>query len=777
MIAHIHKSDRQEQSLFEHCHSVASLASRALAHLSLGKIMKLIGLLHDQGKATRAFGDYLIESCNHPEKKLPKGAPHAPTGAIFAYERWYQGDRIQKLTAQLISMAIYGHHAGLPDCLDDKGESPYRSGLSQERKREVSYDEAVDNYLREVADVQTLDALFHAACAEVEAFCQGMNREVRNFQVGMLARLLLSALVDADRWDSACFERRVIPEPPMEVPPDWADLLARLEAYSKRTFTDDSELARLRARISQVCAKGAVLPPGIYRLTVPTGGGKTLSSLRFALAHADGKARRIFYIIPFNTILDQNAQDIREALDHYDVLEHHSGVVKESEEEEEAYTLLTERWDSDIILTSMVQFMNALFRAENTSARRMQALTRSILIFDEIQALPKRCTKLFEEAIRFLVDRCGCTVLLCTATQPQLELPGHELIEDVPELFRQLKRVRYVDESQIRRDNERAAADLCALLQEHKSVLAVVNTKAVALDLFKRVRALAGQETACVHLSTLMCPAHRLKVLKAIKERTGGENPLPTFCVSTALIEAGVNISFPAVVRSLTGLPSIIQAGGRCNRNRERDCGTVYIWNLPEENLRSLRDIRKGREISDAVLRYYHAFADRIGDPDVMEAYFEKERVEYKDELCYPYSPWDTNLYKMLSTNPKGCNAARDRNDGIAQQLQYPHGFRTAGQAFHVIDEATRGILVPYGKGEEIITDLAGEHSMQDEIRLIRQAQQYSVNVYEQTFRKLLEQGALVSMGKTGAVALRKEFYSDETGVCLEPGALEFLCP
>ena len=668
-------------------------------------------------------------------------------------------------------MVVYGHHAGLPDCLNEEGTSAYLLALTQEKKDEIHYAEAARNFLSEVADVEELDDLFEKACGEVRSFF-GNQSSAPPLWYGLLARLLLSALVDADRWDSACFERGEEPKASSETLTRWGGLLEKLEAYIKANFKNDTPIAQIRTQISDACAMNATRPRGIFTLTVPTGGGKTLSSLRFALSHAalTGGMRRVFYVIPFNTILDQNAADIRKALDGYDILEHHSGVVQETEEESSSYQNLTQRWDSDIILTSMVQFLNALFRAENTNARRMHALCHSILVFDEIQALPKRCTKLFEEAVRFLVEQCGCTVLLCTATQPRLDLRGLELIGDVSALFEGLRRVAYIDESRTNRTNAQAAEDLAVLLKARSSVLAVVNTKAVAQDLFEMVRSKADAEVKCAHLSTLMCPAHRMDVLDEVKARLAQRRP--TFCVSTALIEAGINVSFPAVVRSLAGLPSIIQAGGRCNRNCEEALGTVYVWRLSEEKLSRLKDIRKGQEISDAILRHCREYPGEIGDPEVIARYFEKELTEYKDELSFPYEDqsWKSSLFDMLSGNRQCVLAARDKKDEPLKRLAMPQSFRTANKAFQVIDQATRGILVPYEGGERIILDLAGAHTMKDEIRLIRQAQRYSVSVFEHTFKKLMAQGALTPVGETGAIALRKEFYSLETGLRLEPG-------
>lgn len=777
MNAHIRKSDGAPQELRAHCRAVSGLAADSLAPLGLAATGAVAGLLHDMGKATRAFQAYLADSFAHPERRGCGSVPHAPVGAIFAYERWFQRDPMPALAAQIVSMAVYGHHASLPDCLNEAGESPYLSYFSPEGKRGLFYGEAVENYLREVAPPDELDALFARAQAEIGAVFARLEADDRAHPLGMVARTVLSAVVDADRWDSACFERGADPFAPTERTPDWAALLRRLEGYMAETFTEKSDLNDIRARISRDCLACADLGPGIFTLTVPTGGGKTFSTLRYALAHAAAAdMRRVFYVIPFNTILDQNAADIRAALGDYEgILEHHSGVVWDDEAEEAEYRLLTERWDSPIVLTSMVQFLNAIYRKENTDARRMRALAHSVLIFDEIQALPGKCTRLFESAVRFLVRFCGCTVVLCTATQPRLELPAREMIGDVGDLFSKMRRVHYVDEARPAVTNAEAAEKLAGLMGRHGSVLAVVNTKAAAREIHLLVKeALAGR-AACYHLSTNMCPAHRIAILDEVKARTKKGARKPTFLISTALIEAGINVSFPAVVRSLAGLASVIQAAGRCNRNAEDATGTVYLWKLGDEKLDKLPEIRAGQALSDAYLEHFGESADRIADPDVISLYFDDERKKFEKDLSYPYPDWNTNLRDMLAGNEKCVRAARDAGTGTLSRVVFRQSFRTAGEAFNVIDQNTRPILVPYGEGASIIADLLGGHDMEDEIRLIRRAQRFSVNVYENVYRALSDSGALYPVGDTGIVALRSEFYDAESGLQVEPGAMELL--
>lgn len=749
---------------------------------------KLIGLLHDFGKGT-------ADCQNHLRGVGTKHPNHAGLGALYAYRRWGGTAKtsIETQTAHLISLCVYGHHAGLPDCLTISGNSPYLDGLKEQS--DAYYNEAKANFYAEIASPEELDQLFQQACEEIDRFGLG-----KAFKWGLLARLLLSILVDADRWDSACFEYDADPfELSRKELPDWGTLLKKLEKYLKG-FPKEGELAATRRDVSDWCRAAGGLGAGIFNLTVPTGGGKTLSSLRFALAQAyKNKQRRIFYVIPMNTILDQNAQDIKTALDNYaSILEHHSNVVLEDEGDENAYLKLTERWDSDIILTSLVHFLDALFQHGNSKARRMHNLTNSVLIFDEIQALPKNCRVLFEKAIRFLAEDCNCTILLCTATQPQLGLGAKEIVPDVGALYQKLKRVNYVPELKPRTYQE-ASNDITEFLQNEKSVLTVVNTKEAACHVFrgvfeqlktrgwnlvdvqqglseemvrKRAQTCLKNEALCVHLSTYMCPAHRMEILRWVKMWL--ENGKTVCCVSTALIEAGINVSFPIVIRSLAGIPSIIQAGGRCNRNCEEDVGYTYIWNFAEERLGRLPDIQKGREISMSLLSRMEN-PDEIGTPEMTEKYFAREEAYTREVEKYPYPDWNTDLVTMLSTNKVCRSEAGNLKENPLRYLSLLQSFRTAGMAFRVIDQNTKSVLVPYGKGKKLIEKLTGRHTLREELALLKEAQQYSVNLYEYAFEELAKKGALVSVGETGVVVLKDEYYDALAGVIIIPQEMEEL--
>ena len=686
------------------------------------------------------------------------------------------------------------------DCMNLKGRSDLIDAMKQP-EAPLHYRDAVRWYCENVRSESALDALFAQTQTEIDAFLSPCDeRQVsKAFAVGMLTRLLLSILVDADRWDSACFEYGDSFDAE-SARPDWKRLLTAFEMYRKTELHADSEIDRIRADISDQCFSRAADKPGIYTLCVPTGGGKTYSSLRYALRHAALHDRsRIFYIIPYNTILDQNAEDIRKALgDPPRMLEHHSDIVRPTKEEQEEHQKLTERWDSDIVLTSLVQFLNACFSASNTDARRLHRLTNAVLIFDEIQSLPKHCKTLFEQAISFLSAHCGSTIVLCTATQPQLALKPEpsELTRDCEALFRKMKRVAYVPQVQEPLTNEAAATKL-ALLAENTSVLTIVNTKSAARDVFRRTvneleaagmhvvtpdaayddaqiarsaREHKDGDILCIHLSTLLCPVHRKKWIRWIKiwlrERAR------VFCISTALIEAGINISFPVVVRSLAGLPSVVQAAGRANRSMEYGIGTVYLWDFCEEELSQLPDIQNGGVLTRTILA--DVSTDELDMPSKIASYFSMMKIqadEYKD--C----PWDMRhkkpsrngikLYDLLAENGKCARCAG--NFKGTEGLRFYQSFRTAYSAFQVIPQETKAVIVPFREeGQRLIDALSSEDDMRERLFLLRKAQAYSVALYDGQMKRLMERGAVWEIGDTGVWVLEPEAYDENDGVQVE---------
>lgn len=792
MLAHTTENGRQ-QTLKEHCTAVSNLCAAAAHELHLDHLAQLIGLLHDFGKGTADFQAYLNGVNIHPN--------HSAGGALYAYKHWLKtADNDLKQMVQMIALCICGHHTGLHDCIRADGSSAFLEYMAQEDT--ALYQEAEQNFLNEVATQQEIDELFHLACEEYRNLPKDCKESY--FFLGFLSRLLLSILIDADRWDSACFEYRKSPFEQLRLP-DWTELNHRLEHFSAEHFTGTDRLSLIRKSISDTCAKEAVSHPGIFRLSVPTGGGKTLSSLRYALIHAGiNHHQRIFYIIPFNTILDQNAKDIRSALDDYpSILEHHSNVVFEDDnngEKQTAHKRLTERWDSDIILTSMVQFLNACYSGKNSDARRLHRLSNAVLIFDEIQSLPKHCKTLFEQAVQFLTQVCGSTVVLCTATQPTLEVVSRELMPNVASLYHDLKRVQYIPQLSPPKSCMDAAQELAHLIHRKNAVLMIANTKAAAWNLFDNTRQLlidsgyqpvetpsglcdeeirsfarssTQKDILCVHLSTLMCAAHRQELLRWVRIWTKERKNI--LCVSTALIEAGINVSFPVVVRSLAGLPSIIQAGGRCNRNMEWNCGEVYIWKMDpdvEHLPAALSDISDGQVSSQKILSFYRQ-PDALNQPNTIQEYFIDFNQKNKDSVNYPCG--GTTLVEMLGFNTKYLLTARFAHPELfsSNKLFLPQAFRTAGDAFKVIDQNTRSVLVPYGKGAALLAELEGSLSMEERFSLLRKAQAYSVNLFDHVYRRLDEAGALRRLEESDVVVLDSRYYEQDGGVCTEPRELE----
>ena len=801
MIAHIRRSDHAVQPLYNHCTTVSRLCAENAQSMGFSNLAALIGLMHDMGKATEEFKQYLSSFLS--DQTLPSPHHHSPTGALFAYRRWFQaaGASVSvRTTAQLIMLCIAGHHTGLADCLEPTGDSPLLRSLKTEEAL-VHPDQAEAWFLQNVADESQLDALFAAACREVKARFPLIDdserlRKADAVSLGLICRYLLSLLIDADRWDSSCFEYGENPFRNADHAPDWDDLMHTFEEYRRENLNGKSHINQIRAEISDACYEGAASKPSIFTLSVPTGGGKTFSSLRFALRHASvNRQKRIFYIIPYNTILDQNAKDIREALSDYpSILEHHSDIIQETEEEQQQYQRLTERWDSDIILTSLVQFLNACYAASNTDARRFHRLTDSVLIFDEIQSLPKHCKILFERAIQFLTNVCHSTVVLCTATQPCLTLSPapQELVPNSGRLYERLKRVQYIPELTPSRTYASSASEIARLLAT-RSVLAILNTKSAAWTIYQETKArlretgcsfapwnpnlsedqiaaaakAAKDEVLCIHMSTLLCPAHRKKQIAWIKAwLKAGKKVL---CVSTALIEAGINVSFPIVIRDLAGLPSIVQAGGRANRNMEIPMGEVLIWNHPEEAraLGLLEDVLHGAEITQ---RFIHAERNQeaLDSPQMIQRYFEAEAAYTKEKQSFPCK--DScgryfTLADLLANNPTCYQPAQERKS--ARQLVLPQSFRTASAHFRVIPDQTTAVLVPWGDGAKIIAALGRQHTMREEIQLLRKAQAYSVSLYDQMIQQLDAQGALTHVGANGIYALEENSYTEEGGVCV----------
>ncbi len=812
-LAHIGESGKQ--TLREHLLGVAKRARAHAAKLDLPAAGELIGLLHDLGKSSDIFQSYLSSfhagSAIEPQDELRGKLDHSTAGAQCIVRNLPGGEvdgGLPGILAQLLALCIASHHSGLIDCLLPGGEDDLTRRLRKD-DNVTRYPEAWESVNGEVrARVEALlrgPELLAELKAKVAAVCKRTSSgPERDVQLGLLVRLLFSCLVDADRTDTADFERphtaawrhggKFV---------SWAILRHRLEAGLAALASGGApEINAIRRAISDECLAAAARPGGAYTLTVPTGGGKTLAALRFGLAHAEHRGlERVIFVSPYISIVDQNAGVARGMLEPEGVpyasvvLEHHSNLPGEDGKREHwRRKILAENWDAPVVFTTMAQVLESLFGSGTRAVRRAHAMAKAVLVFDEVQTLPVRLVHLFNNALNLLTSDCGSTVVLCTATQPLLHrvdadrgavrlAPSPELIEDVVARFRQLRRYTVRDETG-RSWTHGEASELARVeALEQGSCLVVVNTRNDARTIFTLCRERLPAEAHLVHLSTGMCPAHRTAALDGLRKRLGRQGGPPIVCVSTQLIEAGVDIDFAAVVRDLAGLDSLAQAAGRCNRNGQRPAGgRVHIIRLPALP-KGLEEIQKGQEVALELLGLWRREQPGkpfpLDDPEQMRLFYEKAFFRRAGDMSYSLTakhdkvPRDTSMLQMLGKNGQALDAAERVGQTPARSF-WLQSFKTANEAFALIG-ATQGIVVPYGPhGSASIGTLCASPDLASEWQLLRAAQPYTISVYPSLFKTLRERNAVYEAG-AGVWCLRPEYYDDTYGLRLEGGPMEEL--
>lgn len=796
MIAHIHPDNTlKEQSVQQHLEEISKIAERFGKLIGMGCIAYITALYHDLGKWRKEFECYIRASATGNKGRAKGSVNHSSAGAIYIYRRYYKGSPLQKLTCQLICEAILSHH-GLNDCMSPQGEDCFRKRV--ENLENLDYDEVVQNLESSTISMEKTDEYFEKAVEEVSCLQKLISDyELSDaFTKGLIERMLLSILIDADRLDTAIFSSDRSADDLVtltELP--WGILGKNLE-NKLNSFPKKEGIAALRRQIADECLAFATNPPGIYRLAVPTGGAKTLSSMRYAIRHAqEFSKKRIFYISPYLSILEQNSQVFRDALGNENlILEHHSNVViAESEEEEgeciDRYRHLTENWEVPVVITTFVQFLNTLFAGRTSSVRRFHNLADSVIIIDEIQSLPIEMLHIFNMAMNYLFHMCRTTIILCSATQPVLErvqipikmaVPA-DIIADTDSLYKQLKRVR-IEEKKEMLTTEMLCGLIWELMQNHNDMLVILNTKGavkkahIALKAFLLVQ---DKPVTLIHLSTNMCPEHRLNCINRMKNHKEGERFL---CISTSLIEAGVDLSFSCVLRSYAGLDSIAQAAGRCNRNGEEKEGTVYLIHYEEEYLGEMGQIRKGAACSEAVVEEFYknkeAFQHDLLSRPALNAFYERYYYdpEQRKEMNYPLEKLGTNLVDLLAKNLIGMKAYAGKiKHAPKPDLPLSQAFKTAGEYFKVIDQDTVNVLVPYGEGKNIINKLNGELSGKEIIEWLRKAQRFTVALYQNECKDLIQAGAVVSLKNGKVLALTEGYYDEEYLGVVKEGRLRFL--
>jgi len=702
------------QKLEDHLTNVAEMALEFGSDYGGGKWAYFAGLWHDLGKSSNEFQAKLIAANDydaHVETK-PGRVDHSTAGAQHAY-------KILKDIGKILAYTIAGHHAGLPD-----GKSNEESCLAKRLEKKVpNYNLLVESNLIDYPSLKDLPIK--------------VDKNRFGFQISFFIRMLYSCLVDADFLDTERFvdEDKSRWRSGYELLAVLQDKLnSYLDRFSQKSFP--LSINNYRNQILNACLEAAEWSPGLFSLTVPTGGGKTLSSLAFAFKHAlaHGKAR-IIYVIPYTSIIEQNAAVFREILGDDAVLEHHSNY--DSSDEDYRSRLAAENWDAPLIVTTNVQFFESLFSNRSSRCRKIHRIANSVVILDEAQMLPVSLLKPCLEAIRELSLNYGTSTVLCTATQPALlktdlfpdGLEGvREIIPEPSKLYSALKRV------QIKKLPVLQDAKLVQQLQDYPRVLCIVNTRKHAREVFEKL----PNRDGCFHLSGLMCPAHRTEVLERVKSTLLNDNK-PCRVVSTQLVEAGVDVDFPVVFRAISGIDSIAQAAGRCNREGKLGQeGKVFVFS-PESGVPP-GDLRQATETAESILRNHD-------DPLSLTAVNDYFRMYYwlKGEAL--------DRQHILA----------DLNEG-SRSGDFP--FKQINVKFRIIETEMQSLIIPFNQdADAVISEL--RYSTYP-AAAARKAQRFTIQVYPQIINSLLAAGSVEQLQNQYLVLINRDLYRDDLGLCPE---------
>lgn len=781
--------DGSKQYLEQHSCSVSVLCGQLASKIGMQHCGELLGLLHDMGKYTEAWQEYLLESFQNNGKVKKRN--HSALGARYVWEKLHP---IHTLPADMLTGILCGHHGGLPDYLTPEGNDGISGRLYP--NEELFYEEAKENFYVHCKTEEEMKTLYEKAYEEFKRVYPKVKKNA--FQCGLIEKLLHSCLLDADRLDAACFDMKRSPSVKEDYHALWITLSERLEEHIKDFSLRDGasekewEIYRLRNVISEECWKAAFRETGIYFLSCPTGSGKTLASLRFALEHARQKGKKhIFYIIPYLSILDQTASEIRNALvgaegwDDSMLLEIHSSMTEKKakdDEEEKLYELISERMDAPIILTTMVGFLHIFYGGNTKHNRLAHQFADSVILFDEVQKVPLHTVYPFIRTLNFLHNVCDSTSVLCTATQPMLDRIGTEeklRIAEKPELctvnaeiFKTFERTKLIDERRKNGYSPETLAD--RILQEKaENALIVLNTKKSVHLLYEALKE-STEEYELYCLTTYLCAAHRRNLFDEIRRKLPNGEKL--IVVSTALIEAGVDISFPCVFRAIAGMDSIVQAAGRCNRHgQETERKPVYIVNPDFEHLdKGLPDIKIGAQQTRRVIDEIKAAPEKYGGEllcrEAVEKYFLYYFSEQQKKL--DYEAYGKTFSELLGANA-GSYAAYAAQQGETFSMFMRQSFQSAGDAFAAIEEYGKPVIVPYERGREIIAALCSTEELGDLKKLLREAQQYTVNLSPSDFQAIGD--GIRYLEDLDIYILKDTFYDETKGVVTESQAKALL--
>lgn len=691
-----------------HLEKTAEKAAENAGYFNCAQLGRILGYAHDYGKADPVFLKRLEGS--------PQPVDHKTAGTLMVAQHY------PHLYGIMLAYAVYGHHGGLPNHIS-KDSSTGLNEILKNRKFSI-----INNFPPTYPSLTIEDIL---KCAK------SSNPGI---SFSLLIRMLYSSLVDADYLDT---EKYFNPKK-AELRGKFPTIEEMSDAFSTKlnellTKPQNNKLAKARNHVLKCCLKAAQLPSGIFTLTVPTGGGKTYSSLAFALAHAQKNSmRRIIYGLPFVSIIEQNTEVFRSALGKAAVLEHHSNFAFSKDDESDINRLASENWEANLVVTTNVELFESLFAAKPSRARKLHNLAGSIIILDEAQMIPTEFLRPCLAALKCLSVDYGVTVVLCTATQPAIQ-PGWldgiapvEIMDDPVKLYSDLKRVS------VKFIGLKSDAELSKMLSLQHQVLCIVNTRRHAQALYKSL----GHQKGCYHLSALMCPEHRTEIIREIKLRL--QNKQKCIVISTSLLEAGVDIDFPQVYREIAGIHNIAQAAGRCNREGLAEEGQVFIFESA--------DFVLPRGWFTRMAAFTRRVLSRYPDPLMPDA------VSYFFELCFGL---DTNLdeYNILGNLNAGAN-----------QLSFQ--FREVAANFKFINSDTVSIIIPYNEDcrrlliEAKDSDYPGSYS--------RKLQRYSVSITPSELEQIRTLGTLGIIDKVIYHLVEGEedsnkLYSSRLGLSINP--------
>ena len=751
----------EEQSLYDHVEGVALQIRRNLTEAGLKQLIplgELLSRLHDAGKAQPAFQRYI-------RGESAAKAPHSGAGALLATSLLYEFSvelALKKLprTSQLLAYVISGHHRGL-----------YNYAELQNKLEEVDCKDRCKKTAEALTKLRSEIQCWAKEHAEAtETSLKELAKQVgATEQAQALIRLLFSCLVDADFLDTEAFMEEERKERRQEATNGYASLKVLRDRLTKHMegFSTEGKINQARRLFLNQCrAHGRTCPKGYYSLFLPTGGGKTLSSMAWALETAlKHEAKRIIYVIPYTSIITQTAGIFREIFGEENVLEHHSDITfsgGEASQEAERYErtrLLAENWDAPIIVTTNVQFFESLFSHKVSRSRKVHSIANSVVVFDEVQMFP---TEFLHPMLRLLEDLrriYGTQLLFCSATLPpfdkdhtssfkkvndfhQLSDAIQPIVPEDPELFKVFDRVIYHLE-----EKEYTTKELAEELSQHDSALCIVNSRRDASQLYHALLEEGKEAQDVIHLSRNMCSAHLKERIAEVRQRLKAK--IPTIVISTQLIEAGVDIDLPIVYRAMSGLDSIVQAGGRCNREGKRPApGEVYVFFLSDGG-KALGAIARGQNATRFLLDNDKEHTRSSMPLELIEAYYDRyyasiESFDTKDIV--------ESLY----------------DEEEAKRWQFD--FEKASIKFKLIEEVNCDLFVPYGRGKELLEGLE-KHTLYLNHRTLRELQQYHVSVHNKKYEEL-EKARLLSKiivdRETGKsiLVLVPQGYDEALGVC-----------